>query len=358
MPPPPPGTRPEPGEAEAFAARFPAWARLLALRHAQVARLEGQVMLLTDRLAHDRALGDRLHELLSAVTAIRSSASILAEGPDLDANWRARFQRNIVEDSARLARGAQALADHLEAEGEAAARTLAPRDEAEGFIARHRPRIAAGEMGGHADAFARAETALAGAEGQALTPAARAIAGTMLAGLVEDATRLPLAAMRRALDAHGVEPVRIARMLGADLACVLRRLAALPARMLPGPAGILSCDASGAILQRGAVPDFAVPRHGDLCALWPLFSALAQPMRPIRRVLSQGGGRAAVLTWTVASPMAEPGPGEDLRLVSHMLVLPAPAGEAAQALGVACRSCHVAGCPARREPSMLSQVGG
>ena len=58
---------------EDFAGRFPGWAALIA---AQARRLEAQeraVEALNDRLTHDPFLNASLHEVLSTVTAIRSS---------------------------------------------------------------------------------------------------------------------------------------------------------------------------------------------------------------------------------------------------------------------------------------------
>ncbi|MEO2038382.1 MAG: hypothetical protein ABGW90_06750, partial [Martelella sp.] len=78
-----------------FAGRFPGWARLLADARNRIDTLERSVETLTDRLAHDPHLADALHEMLSTVTAIRSTASILAEPGDIDPDWQRRFHRNI-----------------------------------------------------------------------------------------------------------------------------------------------------------------------------------------------------------------------------------------------------------------------
>ena len=43
-----------------------------------------------------------MHDMLSMVTAIRSSAGILHETKDLEPQWQARFSRNIFEDLDRL----------------------------------------------------------------------------------------------------------------------------------------------------------------------------------------------------------------------------------------------------------------
>ena len=48
------------------------------------------------------------------MTSIRSTSSILVETKELEPEWQGRFHRNINEDSARLAEGAEALVRYLE----------------------------------------------------------------------------------------------------------------------------------------------------------------------------------------------------------------------------------------------------
>jgi len=99
----------EEGRAEDLVAGFPDWAALIAAQHARIAQLEARGRALSDRLAHDTQIAHSLHEVISTATAIRSTATILAETPDLDSDWQARFHGNIDVDSARLAESSQAL---------------------------------------------------------------------------------------------------------------------------------------------------------------------------------------------------------------------------------------------------------
>ncbi len=335
---------------EVFASRCSGWARLLVRERAEVHRLGSLIGALNDRLAHDRGLAESLHELLSTVTAIRSSASIIADDPGLDPNWRNRFQRNIIEDSARLADGAQALVDRLQSPG-AAPDTGATQGELQAFLSRHAHHFPTLEADG-ADAI----PAIVAADNAIGSDTARAFIRTTLAVLVEESARLPLRHLAAALARFGPDPMAIARETGADLATVLRRIAALPEAMLPGPVGLAVCDMSGTLLRWRGVPGLSLPREGGLCARWPLFTAMAQPFRPIRRVLRPGGrDRDAVLTWTVAAGVAA-APGADLHLTSQMLILPLPPAEdasMAEAVGPTCRFCAASACPVRREPSVL-----
>ena len=99
---------------EEFASRFPGWAELLAARQGQVARLTRTVEQLSERMAQDPFLAASLHEVLSAITAVRSTSAILAETEDIDPAWRSRFHRNIHQDSLRLTEAASGLVAWLD----------------------------------------------------------------------------------------------------------------------------------------------------------------------------------------------------------------------------------------------------
>jgi len=72
-------------------ARFPGWAAKITAQHQRLQALEQQMDGLNDRLTHDPVLSEKMHEVLSTVAAIRSTASILVGNPDLDADWQSRF---------------------------------------------------------------------------------------------------------------------------------------------------------------------------------------------------------------------------------------------------------------------------
>ncbi len=344
---------------EVFSGRFPAWARLLVARHRRVQTLEHLAEALTDRLAHDSQLGDALHELLSTVTAIRSSASILVDEPKLEPVWRDRFQRNIIEDSARLSRGAQGLVDYLDVADAATTGATLPREELEQFLdenAHHFPGL-------EADGTAAIEPLVAGAS-RLNSPQSREMARAHLRACARDAAKIPLQGMAAAVARHGLDPPGIARTVGADLAAVLRRLATLPAAMLPTPVGLVVCDASGTVTSRKQVEGFSLPRYSGACPLLPLFLSLTQPLRPMRRVLQQSGrDRDTILTYTIATPMDETGLEEEFALRAHMLIIPqrkrpddTTPQDVAIRVGQTCRICMVSDCRARREPSILARA--
>lgn len=332
-----PGAAAEIDRLEEFAGRFPGWAALLAGQGARIEALERRVEALGDRIAHDPALSSALHEVLSAATSIRSTAAILAETEDLDPEWLARFHGNLHRDSERLAGAAGGLVTYLDAEpGEAGKeRGLAtPQEEMEAWFAAN---------GWQADGAGP------------LPPAAAAgLTGRWQDRFRADAAALADADLGRQL-AVGEDPGRIAERAGADLATVLRRIAVLPDG--PPGAGLFICDGAGAFTFRKPAPGFAAPRHGPGCPLWPLYQAVSRPMLPVQGLVEIAGRQdRRYRTYAVCQPL--PGAFGLPQLVeATMLILPAPPGAQGPVIeaGSTCRLCPRAGCPARREQSLLAE---
>lgn len=107
--------------------------------------------------------------------------------------------------------------------------------------------------------------------------AARKLAEAGLQIYQEDAERMPLIALRAAIETHGLAPGKLAQALDVEIYRLLRRLAMVPQDVLGHPVGLVICDASGSILMRKPVAGFPLPRFGTSCPLWPLFTALSQP---------------------------------------------------------------------------------
>ncbi|MEX0349125.1 MAG: short-chain fatty acyl-CoA regulator family protein [Paracoccaceae bacterium] len=335
-----------------FAGRFPGWADIVARQHRRITTLERTVVTLSDRLTHDPLLAASLHELLSTAAAIRSTASILAEPGDLEPAWRDRFHRNLDQDAERLAESSKALVGYLdETDSSSADRRGMPLEQVEAFVAargHHFPEI---ENSGEVPS-----DALEGLE----SGAAREVGAQILALYAQDARAMPLQDVLDALNVLGLDPLGLARRFGVDLPTVFRRLATLPEDALPHEVGLVQCDASGSVVFRKAITGFALPRHGESCPLWPLFTALNRPLVPIRRRVSQLGRSAAEFDClAVAWPQEVPGFDVDPVYHSIMLILPIPSEDQgtsdALPVGSSCRVCPRRACAARREPSILSE---
>lgn len=336
------------GDAVDFAARFPNWANLTIRAARRINELERQVEALIDRMAHDPHLAASLHELLSTATAIRSTASILEEEGDLEPEWQKRFHRNLSEEAARLADGAQALVELLDGAPDARSEGGSPHEEMLLFLDQngwHFPRLEEGNC-----------AALDGYLGESpclTSENAKLLARSYLEDYLRDAITMPLCDLRDALERYGVDPLAISRSFGIGVERVLHRLATLP----DAGFGLVTCDASGTVLLRKAVDGFTVPRFGSACPLWPLFSGLSRPMMPMRQRIAQpgrSGENGAVLeAYAYAYPILEA--DYDLTSTMRSVMLLVPVGLSEQhSVGVTCRICPRAECLARREPSALS----
>lgn len=349
--------RPEIDGIEDFAGRFPGWAALVARQQARLVALERTLERLSDRMTHDPFLSASLHEVLSAASSVRSTATILFETPDLDPDWRGRFVSNLNEDSRRLAEGAQALVGYLDAAADAETSLASPQEELEAWLAAQGHHVAALEAVRAPDV-----DALIGGSADLASASARTLARAHLARARADAEALPLARMRAALAQHGPDVARLAATLGGPPARLFRRLAALPADT-PGlpPCGLVTCDGSGTLTHRKPIEGFGLPRFGAACPLWPLYQALSRPMVVLsERVRMAGRVPQEFRVFAVCEPRGTAGFGVPQVLEATMLILPddgAP-GAAGEALvvGTSCRICPRAGCPARREPSIVDEA--
>lgn len=337
-------------EAEGFAGRYPGWARLVAAQAQRVEALERAVETLTDRLAHDPHLAATLHEVLDTATAIRSTASILAEAREIEPEWRDRFHRNINEDAERLAEGARSLAGFLDRAERPERAMASPEESFEAWLGAQGWHVAALEAG------ATPEDIVAGAPELGSDPA-RVPALAWLRRVAADAAAMPLGEIEAAVAEAGMDPLAVAARFGGDIAAAMRRLALLPGRA----AGLVVCDGSGTITFRRTVDGFSLPRFGAACPLWPLYRALSRPHLPLFERLVQpgrgGAGERVFGAFAVAQPAAPAGLNRDPLYEATMLILPDAAGAGvATPVGASCRVCAVPACSARREPSIMAEA--
>ena len=317
-------------KTEDFATRFPDWAALLAAQTAQIDRLDRRVAELTSRLTHDPQLASSLHNIISAVTAIRSTASILVNDAGIDRDWQNRFHRNINDDARKLADTARALVDYLERPEDTAAPTD-PKDIMSRWFAQYGYHLPAIEDGLPMD----------GPSG-----AAGVLARPLLAQYAADAQTLPLVRFGPAARAAHYDPGALAASFQVGLATVLRRLASLPTPDHPAM-GLTMCDGAGGLIFTKPIDGFDLPRAAPGCPLWPLYQALGQPGRGVRADVTLSG--AKFRAFAVAEVQTA---GFDTSLL-HSVMLVQPGGSGAQTVGQTCRICPSPDCRARREPSIL-----
>jgi transcriptional regulator with XRE-family HTH domain len=322
--------------------RFPGWARLLVALGAEAQSLERAVEALNDRMTHDPNLSQSLHELLSSLSAVRATAAILAETPDLEPVWADRFHRNLHSDSERLAAGAEALVAYLDGGGDRAERGIAsPQEEIEDWLRARGWQISDAEL---------AEGLEAEIAGLAAT-AARDLARAHVVRRAVEARLMPQEAFAAAVNRLGPDPLALAEAFGTDPLSAMRRLALSPG----SGAGLVVCDGSGTLTLRKPAPGFPLPRFGAACPLWPLYAALSRPLQPVEtrvEVAGQAGRKFRIVAIsTLRHPLGLRGP--ELREAA-MLILPDAGDAPVLPIGSSCRVCPRADCVARREPSILT----
>lgn len=352
------GDPPEIDRIEEFASRFPGWAALLSARQARVASLERTVEALSDRMRHDPYLSDSLHEVLSALSSVRSTAGILAETDDIDVLWRARFHANLRDDSERLARSAETLVAYLDAGSGADDALSSPQEELEAWLTRRDFRVPELEPDAP-PSIRRAPAAMVEGVPELASAAARQLALGHLERAAAEARALPAGALAAELAETGIDPARLAERFGLPLLTVFRRLASLPPQVLGVPCGLVICDGAGALTFRKPIEGFALPRFGAACPLWPLYQALSRPTVPVRAGLQVAGRlERRFLAYAYCQPTLPAGFDGPQVLEAGMLILPAdgPLPLHRLAVGSSCRVCPRSGCPARREPSILREA--
>ena len=297
-----------------FAARFPGWTQAIAAQEGRIKALETQIQALRDRLSHDTALSETMHEVLSSVAAIRSTADILVKDADLNPEWRGRFHRNLHEEAERLADTAASLTAAFELpearQGDLARNAVDAVEALFDLNDHYFPAIeaeGAAAIGGILDAARGLDS-----------PEARAHARDLLERYAADAAALPLPAFRAAAEAADYEPAALVGAAGGDIALVLRRLASVPVPAGSAPFGLAIADPSGAILYRKRVPGFSIPRHGHANPRWPLFRVAARPGQPEEMLCELPPRRFRA--WAVAVPEASLGFSQAPMWESTMLV--------------------------------------
>lgn len=311
-------SEPEVDEIEGFTTRFPGWAALVSWQSHRVAALERQVETLTDRIAHDPILSGAMHEVLSTVTAIRSTAAILVDPQEMEQAWRTRFQRNLFEDSVRLAESSQALVNYLDQDEATALQTGAPIDALEAYLRNNDFFLPALE-GDEADVSVLLEAAELTGE------ATQREAHGFFSQYRLDATEMPLEEFRAAAEAANYNPAILAKAFSTTIPAAMRRLATIPTTTENATVGIAVCDGTGTLTLRRPIEGFPLPRFTGVRPEWPLFQALSNPNLPIRKHIQQGQGSSArqFLVYAICVPLGNLSFDSPPKLQATMLIIPA-----------------------------------
>jgi transcriptional regulator with XRE-family HTH domain len=338
------------GAAADLAARYPQWAQFMIELDRKVRQLEQAVDGLSDRLSHDPHLATSLHEVLTTVTAIRSTSSILVETDDIEPEWQNRFHRNISEDSQRLAEEAQALVGYLDGAGSDGGSVGSVWDELDGFLAHYEYNFV-----GH-DLSPDGANALC-AVPELKTRSGNVLAKRFLSLYAKDLADLGDDEFRAALDKLGQDAAAIAAMCQVPISTVMRRQAFSPRDWLERPVGLVACDASGSFFLRKPIAGFHIPRFGSACPLWPLFGALQTPMRLSEATVTHTGREGGTFSVQAYADLMPGQTGSHLPIIHAYMTITPNHQDASPSIevGAACRVCAISGCKSRRELSILSE---
>jgi XRE family transcriptional regulator, fatty acid utilization regulator len=335
---------------EEFAGRFPGWAQLLTHQSAEIANLRHGVEALNDRLSHDPFLSTALHEVISTVSSIQSSASILVDSTDIEKEWRDRFQRNIFEDARRLADTSQSLVGYLDPAQDDEIKHASPLEDLDQFLSVREYSVPEFEADEQADIVS-----ILTESNEIQSGAGHDVAFNFLSSYRAIVRRLPLDVLKAAEKIES-DPAVLAKMCGVEIFELFQRLAYRSPEDGETEYGYLCVDASGATLAKRPLRGFNLPRLGGGCPVWPIYSALAQPMVPVVANIKQAGRDSEPMTaYAIAVPDGNASFSKRPRYTAHMLLKPMVLTEGTPELvGVNCRICPVTDCAARREVSILS----
>lgn len=364
-----PGSPADPDTAEALAGRFPAWAEFVLTLNRQVRDQHAVIRALSDRLTHDPFLSQTIHAMLSQITAIRSTAGILSQVDDIPLPQQQRFHESLDTESVRLSEAAQALAAYLGAAAQGHEASATAEEMLDHFLQRHAYHF--DPVDREAEAAAAFPTAVAaqrmaglvedilGAEADDLPAPARSLIRAHLTAYARDAHAMPLRRFAEAGERAKWNPQALAAEFRQDLTAVFRRMAVLRRPWIDAPAfGLIVVTASGYPLLRRPRADFALPRHGNACPLWPLFQAFTRPgILLLDRIEHDTGHRFVTLSHAAPRRPAPLGTPPDL--AAAMLIVAerevpfdAPTGSTAE-VGTSCPICSRRDCPARAQPQLL-----
>jgi len=332
---------------EEFSSRTPGWASLVSAQAQNIERLEARVKALTDRLAHDPQLASSLHEVITAVTSIRSTSSILVSGEGIDRDWEARFHRNIYEDSQRLADSSRALVLYLDAPAEDGGAPLSPNEEIEAVLEK-RP-----------DILRQIERGADPEIPHLRSKPAQKMMRAQLDRFESDVALLPHGAFEKEAVAADYNPETLSRTFSVPLDVVLRRLAMLSTEDGHPTFALAICDRAGVTTYLKGAQAVGLTRTGAPCPLWPLYQALGAAGRPVKQMVALPGNDGAQMMCYAVALTRGAASFDGPQLVEGVMLMrqmDEVSEGAAFPVGPGCRICQRAECAARREPSILSEI--
>ena len=382
-------------DARELVGRHGDWARAVLALHRALRDQTEIADALSDRLNQDPFLGDAVHQLLTHVTAIRSSSEILDDTPDMDPAQRDRFHAIISKESARLSDATRALAGFFD-KARAETHAVTPADEVDDFLIEHLnffPSLEAVADGlreslhhyggideGSLRDFLRVkheirtegvspvDTGGGGFRNQmAFDPDARRL--QFMTNAASSTRRFQMAKLIAETEfRYDIEILR--QRFGSSHEQVCHRLVTLRAPGREGvPFAFLRSDPAGHVTKRFPLPRLPLPRHGHACPLWAVFAAFQTPDRVVRQLVEfPDGARYLMVARSITKQPAlfhERPFLHSVMLVCDILQadltvyadgLDLSSSIPVTLVGPSCRMCTREACRFRGEPAMVEQV--
>ncbi|MEJ6707805.1 MAG: short-chain fatty acyl-CoA regulator family protein [Amylibacter sp.] len=278
-----PKAAPEVDRIEEFVGRYPGWAKLLGSMARTTHEQRETLTAMTDQMAHDPFVSETMHQILSNITAIRSTASILATETDIPKDMHERFLGNLHRDSQRLSDTAQKMVDFFDKEDKS--EPNAPTTAVAHDFWATRDYVLSNEP----------ETTFSS------NPQTAPILENSVQRFAQLDQMMPVDAFIEAAKKLHYDPIALSQAFDVDLMQVLFRMAQMPSDAPFPTFGLIEVDMSGAVLMRKPTPELALPLYSSACPLWPIYRAFSQPAQILRTVMEMPSGDR-VLAYALAQP--------------------------------------------------------
>ena len=237
-------------QIEQFVTHFPGWAHLLDEQIKAHEAGEKLNELLSDRMSHDPVLAESLHIMLSNITAIRSTSELLTLQGAMAEEQRAKFTRNIFQESKRLSSTAEKLLLHFDSkisltEPEATT-NLKVNDATTAEAGPDLPTsLQKDEMFHHVREVITTERVVS------------------------------------TLKHHHCDPFAIAAYFDLSPRLTFYRLSELESHEMLPAFGLLEIDNASGVLHRKEIGALRLPSRSGACPRWPIYRALSSPGHPV-----------------------------------------------------------------------------
>ena len=346
---------------EEFIGRYPEWARIISAQARQIRDNEAAIATFSDRQNFDPHLQNTLYEMLTTITAIRSTSGILTTEDDIDAPQRDRFQNVIHDESKRLSDAAQDLVSYFDQVQETTRVGASAHEIFESFLAKRDHAFP--EIEGLDNPNPEIKRILKDQLGKAPLEVRKKVE-ERLQTYARDAKAMPLGRFIASAQRNSYSPDALSAEFSVDLHSVFRRLATLKRESIDAPSfGLVIINAAGQPLFRRPLEEFSLPRFSSICALWPAFQALSTPGQAISDIIVLPNGRE-FLARAIARSSSPANFSATPAFLSAMIVttlndahrfgmLDRIAQRTTRQVGTSCRLCQQQDCAARSEPSIL-----